>query len=172
MITEDRSFVLSALWHKFKVSLQLRSQVWFRHLIPHWVIPWNTQFHTNQIIKPFFKDCNTSDMLILLPSTRPMPSSPGRNLWSAVSPTYMRLFMVSMCSACVASVPAATTQIECHITHVVKYSRYKTGLIDFSTNAVFLHKRYQIGLCQELWWTGLSFHHLNRCGLERSISRI
>jgi len=43
------------------------------------------------------------------PSTRPMPSSPGTNLPSGRTPTYSRAFIVSMCSACVASVPEHTT---------------------------------------------------------------
>lgn len=49
-------------------------------------------------------------MCVYIPSTSPMPSSPGRNLWSAVSPTYMRLFIVSMWSAWVASVPVIHTE--------------------------------------------------------------
>ena len=40
------------------------------------------------------------------PSTSPMPRCPGRKRLSGVSPTYIRALMVSMCSACVASVPA------------------------------------------------------------------
>ena len=41
-----------------------------------------------------------------VPSTSPMPSWPGTKRLSGRRPTYMRLLMVSMWSACVASVPA------------------------------------------------------------------
>ena len=43
-----------------------------------------------------------------VPSTSPMPSWPGTKRLSGRRPTYMRLLMVSMWSACVASVPADT----------------------------------------------------------------
>jgi len=48
------------------------------------------------------------------PSTRPMPSSPGTNFPSGRTPTYRRALIVSMCSACVASVPEHTENQQLH----------------------------------------------------------
>lgn len=69
----------------------------------------------------FFKSASSSALkcgldiskpILSYPSTSPIPSSPGTKYLLFSSPTYKRDLIVSICSACVASVPIKIISIK------------------------------------------------------------
>lgn len=109
LLPENHRFILPPLADQLQIGFQLSAEVRLGHLIAHGVI---TCGKSSVLCGSDSTTWNLSDRAppsslqpLPLPSTSPMPRCPGRNRLSGVSPTYIRALIVSMCSACVASVP-------------------------------------------------------------------
>lgn len=112
LLSQNHKFILLPFTYQLQISFQLSPEVRLGHLITHGVITCRktavfcaTPDNTIQGLQPNGLPNYPLQAPSSLPSTSPMPRCPGRNRLSGVSPTYVRALIVSMCSACVASVP-------------------------------------------------------------------